>query len=76
MFDVIRYIIRDNILSDQQESVLLTQGVNEYLDCLELRHAQLNNLFKRDEAHWVDNAKIAKKKAAGIKDKMKEFYKK
>ena len=76
MLDVIRQIIKDNIRNDQNEKGLLTQDVDEYLDCLILKQAELDKRLKKDLAHWAKNAKDAKQTASGVKDKIKEAQEK
>ena len=51
--DGIRQMIRDNIQSDKNESGLLTRKEGEYMKCLQLKHRELELVFRKDEAHWA-----------------------
>jgi len=63
-------MIRDNIHSDQNSEGVLTRGEANYLGCLELKHQELETLFRQDEASWAENVEIAKRKADEVKDKI------
>ena len=53
MIYMIRQTLIDNVVNDETESGFLTHGVDEYLECLKLKDAELEKLFEKDFAHWT-----------------------
>ena len=61
--DRVRGKIRANMLNEQNSLGLLTSDQNDYLQCLEMNHRDLEQLFRKDEAKWVQNLDDKKKDA-------------
>ena len=53
--DRVRGKIRANMLNEQNSLGLLTSDQNDYLQCLEMNHRDLEQLLRKDEAKWVKN---------------------
>ena len=71
--DGICQTIRDNIQSDENKAVFLTQKEAEYMACLEMKHRDLEMLFRQDEAQWTDNLEVTNREAHNIKERIKEL---
>ena len=68
--DGVRQLIKDNIHSDQNLEGLLTRKEANYLGCLELKHRELEFLFRQDVASWAENVEVAKRKADEVKERI------
>ena len=51
----IKTIIKENLSSQENPIGVLTRQEQAYLGCLETKHVQLEELFRKDEAHWAEN---------------------
>ena len=45
--------IRENLKTEAHPENVLVQSQQSYLDCLTIRHVELEQLLRKDEAHWV-----------------------
>ena len=61
--DRVRGKIRKNVLNEQNLHGLLTGDKNDYLQCLEMNYRDLEQLFRKDEAKWVQNLDDKKRDA-------------
>ena len=59
----LRMLVRENIQSEDSPLGLLRGKEEQYLECLDLKQAALNELLKKDEAHWNLNQEQARQKA-------------
>ena len=57
--EAIKLKIRANVQNSENSEGLLTRPVQNYLSCLEIRHQDLEDLFRRDDAFWTKNAQTA-----------------
>ena len=69
----VRGKIRANVLNEQNPHGLLTNDQNDYRQCLEMNHRDLEQLFRKDEAKWAHNLDDKKKDASQIQAKIKEL---
>ena len=69
----VKCIIKENVQSDENLSGVLTREETLYLECIEIKHVQLENLMRQDEAHWAENLEIIKRQAQEIQDEIKTF---
>lgn len=51
-------------------------GQDNYLKCLKMQHKELENILKRDDAHWVQNLKTVKGQKKKFSDEMSAFLEK
>ena len=69
----VRQTVRQNIHSQKSGAGFLTQGEAAYLACLELKHVQLEELFRKDEQRLTKNVEFIKRQAEDLKEKVKEL---
>ena len=72
----LKQMLRDNAYSKKTQAGYLTQRLEEYQACLELKHVELEGLFREDELTWAKHIDAVKGKAQGVKDKLKAFFEK
>ena len=48
----IKLKFRANLLTDNNQDGLLVQSEQDYIACLEIKHRSLEELLRRDAAHW------------------------
>ena len=63
----VRLIVKGNVKNEANPEGLLTRDEAKYLMCLELKHVELEQLFKQDEAHWAENLLMVRRQAEEIK---------
>ena len=68
--DSIRTIVKENTLTLQNEDGVLTSDEAEYLKCIEVQHVKLEQLLRKDEAHWANIKKNASTKGKTMSDKL------
>ena len=56
-------LIKENSQSKGNPHCLLTRGEQTYLECLEIKHAKLEELLRSDEAHWAEHLEMSRRKA-------------
>lgn len=49
---------------------LLVQGLQNYLNCLEFNHIQLEQLFRLDEVHWQEHVAFVRRDARQVEDEI------
>ena len=72
----VQCVIRANVFNKKNQDGLLTSGEASYLKCLQMQHVQLEEILRKDEAHWAQNQENSKKRAAGIGKKIETIIKK
>ena len=61
--------IKKNLKNDENKDGLLTRPEEDYLQCLELKKDQLDELLRQDEAYWAENLDLMKKEAEKLQEK-------
>ena len=56
----VKEIIKSNLRSGESPEGLLTGKSQAYVDCLELKNCELEELFQQDAAFWRENLSRAK----------------
>ena len=64
----VKALIKGNIQNTDNPRGTFTGKEQEYLDCLELGHVKLEDLMRRDEAHWEENFIMVQRQAQEIHD--------
>ena len=59
-------MVQGNVRCEANPDGLLTRKEGEYLACLELQHVKLEELMRKDEAHWAENLEMVKRQAGEI----------
>ena len=57
----IRELIKQNSKSKTIPGGLLTRGEQKYLDCLEIKKVELEELLRSDEAHWAEFQEMSRR---------------
>ena len=57
--------------SSQNPGRLLTRSENDYLKCLKLKKAKLDELLRQDEEFWIENLRNAKKEAEMFEEQIR-----
>ena len=53
-------VVRENLRGPQNVNGVLTRHWQAYIECLEVKKEQLEELFMEDEEHWKQNIQKAK----------------
>ena len=67
--NVSRFIL-DNLKTAKQPESVLVQSQQSYIDCLTIKHVELEQLLRKDEAHWVSEQDKARKVATQVSEKI------
>ena len=57
-------MVRENLRGPQNVNGVLTKQEQAYIECLEIKKEQLEELFKEDEDHWNQSIEKAKSSLA------------
>ena len=68
--EAIRLKIRANAQNAGNIEGLLTRPVQQYLSCLEIRHQDLEDLFRQDDAFWTKNLQKAQTTSQEIQQQL------
>ena len=63
----VRQIIQNNLHNKDNLDGVMTRKEPQYMACLELKHRELEDLFRQDEHHLAENIELSKRRAAEIK---------
>ena len=61
--DAVKAIFRGNIRNTGNAKGVFTSKEQEYIDCLLFGHVKLEDLMRKDEAHWEENLVMVKRQA-------------
>ena len=65
--------IRANIANAHNRDGLLLGAEKDYIDCLKVKHRELEELLSRDEAHWIRQVEITKREAGRVLQELQNF---
>ena len=68
--DSVRTIVRENTMTKDNPDGALTSAAADYLKCIDMQHVKLEQLLRKDEAHWVQVKKKTDAKQNTVSDKI------
>lgn len=66
-------MILENSLTKEQPDGLFTQKREDYMQCLECQHQELERLLRLDGFKWTENLERKKKEASEVGVKLQSF---
>ena len=73
--DRVSSIVKANICDERNPDGFFTHKQESYLDCLKFQHVEFEEIFKKDDDHWVKNLENARKVAAKVVSELEAFFK-
>ena len=71
--DEAKALIKSNLQNTDNPKGVFTGEEKEYMDCLQLGHVKLENLIRKDEAHWEENYIMVQRQAQEIQEQFKQL---
>ena len=71
--DEAKAIFGAHIQDTQNSKGVFTSKLQEYIDCLLFAHVKLEDLMRKDEAHWEENLVMVKRQAQEIHEQVHQL---